>query len=199
MTTKENIIIKYKHTILFYVLATIIPWAFWFTAGYVSHHTVYSESKWAAPILGIIGLCFPMLLTIALVYRSPNLRADFFGRFFNFSKNKWWYYIAACLLLPASILCAMAISLLFGYSPPQFVVTGHYLRRIPRLVSPHTRPHTRRTCLARLWHRQPARPYEPVLHLYALCRLLGSLAFSARRHQGLLSRQCGARRVDLQP
>ena len=93
MTTKENIIIKYKHTILFYVLATIIPWAFWFAAGYVSHHTVYSESKWAAPILGIIGLCFPMLLTIALVYRSPNLRADFFGRFFNFSKNKWRYYI----------------------------------------------------------------------------------------------------------
>ena len=126
MTTKENIIIKYKHTILFYVLATIIPWAFWFAAGYVSHHTVYSESKWAAPILGIIGLCFPMLLTVALVYRSPNLRADFFGRFFNFSKNKWRYYIVACLLLPASILCAMAISLLFGYSPSQFVVTGHY-------------------------------------------------------------------------
>ena len=103
MTTTENIIIKYKHTILFYVLATIIPWAFWFAAGYVSHHTVYSESKWAAPILGIIGLCFPMLLTVALVYRSPNLRADFFGRFFNFSKNKWRYYIVACLLLPACV------------------------------------------------------------------------------------------------
>lgn len=52
MTTKENIIIKYKHTILFYVLATIIPWAFWFAAGYVSHHTVYSESKWAGAHLG---------------------------------------------------------------------------------------------------------------------------------------------------
>ena len=45
MTTKENIIIKYKHTILFYVLATIIPWAFWFAAGYVSHHTVFSDAS----------------------------------------------------------------------------------------------------------------------------------------------------------
>ena len=44
MTTKENIIIKLGIVVFFYVLATIIPWAFWFAAGYVSHHTVYSES-----------------------------------------------------------------------------------------------------------------------------------------------------------
>ena len=111
---EENIIVKYKRTTLFYVLATLVPWAFWIMAGYVSHHTVYSKSRWAVPFLGIIGLCFPMLLTVLFVYRSPNLRTDFFGRFFNFSQNKWMYYLAACLLLPASILCAMGISLLFG-------------------------------------------------------------------------------------
>jgi uncharacterized protein len=28
--------------------------------------------------------------------------------------------------MPVSILLAMAISLIFGYSPPQFVITGHF-------------------------------------------------------------------------
>ena len=41
-------------------------------------------------------------------------------------EDKWQYYLTACLLIPASILCAMAISLLFGYSPSQFIITGHY-------------------------------------------------------------------------
>ena len=123
---KENIVIKYRHTVLFYLLATLIPWIFWFAASYVSHHVVYSESTWTAPLLGLAGLCFPMILTIMLVSRHQDLRKDFLGRFLNLSFDKWQYYLTACLLMPASILCAMAISLLFGYSPSQFVITGHY-------------------------------------------------------------------------
>ena len=61
---KESIVIKYRHTALFYLLATLIPWAFWFAASYVSHHVVYSQSTWAAPLLGLVGLCFPKILTI---------------------------------------------------------------------------------------------------------------------------------------
>ena len=53
---KENIVIKYRHTALFYLLATLIPWIFWFAASYVSHHVVYSESTWTAPLLGLVGL-----------------------------------------------------------------------------------------------------------------------------------------------
>ena len=53
---KENIVIKYRHTALFYLLATLIPWIFWFAASYVSHHVVYSESTWVAPLLGLAGL-----------------------------------------------------------------------------------------------------------------------------------------------
>jgi len=38
---KESTIIqKYRHTALFYLLATIIPWTFWFAAAYVSHHFI---------------------------------------------------------------------------------------------------------------------------------------------------------------
>ena len=29
----------YRHPFLFYFLATLIPWVFWFSAGYVSHLT----------------------------------------------------------------------------------------------------------------------------------------------------------------
>ena len=123
---KEHIVIKYRHTVLFYLLATLIPWVFWFAASYVSHHVVYSESTWTAPLLGLAGLCFPMILTIMLVSRHQDLRKDFLGRFLNLSFDKWQYYLTACLLMPASILCAMAISLLFGYSPSQFIITGHY-------------------------------------------------------------------------
>lgn len=123
---KENIVIKYRHTVLFYLLATLIPWIFWFAASYVSHHVVYSESTWVAPLLGLAGLFFPMFLTIILVFQHQELRKDFLGRFLNLSSDKWQYYLIACLLMPASILCAMAVSLLFGYSPSQFIITGHY-------------------------------------------------------------------------
>ena len=123
---KENIVIKYRHTVLFYLLATLIPWIFWFAASYVSHHVVYSESTWTAPLLGLVGLFFPMFLTIILVFQRQELRKDFLGRFLNLSSDKWQYYLTSCLLMPASILCGMAISLLFGYSPSQFIITGHY-------------------------------------------------------------------------
>ena len=33
---KEHIVIKYRHTLLFYLFATLVPWAFWFAASYVS-------------------------------------------------------------------------------------------------------------------------------------------------------------------
>ena len=67
-----------------------------------------------------------MFLTIILVFQRRELRKDFLGRFLNLSSDKWQYYLTACLLMPASILCAMAVSLLFSYSPSQFVITGHY-------------------------------------------------------------------------
>lgn len=95
---KEHIVVKYRHTLLFYLLATLIPWIFWFAASYVSHHVVYSESTWVAPLLGLVGLFFPMFLTIILVFQRQELRKDFLGRFLNLSSDKWQYYLTACLL-----------------------------------------------------------------------------------------------------
>ena len=120
--------------------------------------------RWVAPLLGLIGLCFPMVLTLMLVLRSGTLRKDFLGRFLNLSPNKWSYYLAACLLMPASILCAMAISLLFGYSPSQFYRHRSlhiHLGCLSRMVFAYPCTYARRTCMAWLWHRQFAFTNEP--------------------------------------
>ena len=124
---KDNIIQKYRHTALFYVLATVIPWAFWFVAAYVSEHWVpESRASNIATILGLTGLLSPMVIAFWLISRSGDLRKDAFGRFLNFRADKLPYYALACLLMLASILLAQAVSLLFGYSASQFVITGHF-------------------------------------------------------------------------
>jgi len=125
---KDSIIIqKYRHTALFYVLATVIPWAFWFAAAYVSHNFM-PENKAAviATALGLTGLVAPVIISFWLISRDSDLRKDAFGRILNFSADKSVYYLIACLLMPASILLAQAVSLLFGYSASQFVITGEY-------------------------------------------------------------------------
>jgi membrane protease YdiL (CAAX protease family) len=125
---KDNSIIqKYSHTTLFYVLATVIPWAFWFAAGYVSHNfTPENRAANIATALGFIGLVSPMIIAFWLIFRNRELRTDTLGRFLNFQTDKFWYYTLACLLMPASILLAQAVSLLFGYSASQFIITGHF-------------------------------------------------------------------------
>jgi membrane protease YdiL (CAAX protease family) len=55
-----------------------------------------------------------------------GLRADLLQRLFNFKAIKKIYLFFACFLMLGSILLAQAISLLFGYSPSQFVITGHF-------------------------------------------------------------------------
>jgi membrane protease YdiL (CAAX protease family) len=121
------IIPKYKRPVLFYSLSTLIPWIFWFTAGYVSHLTPYNDKYLqVASILGFIGLLGPLGVTWWLVSKDSDLRADIFGRMVNFKSFRPIYLILSCTLMLASILLAQAISLLFGYSASQFVITGHF-------------------------------------------------------------------------
>jgi membrane protease YdiL (CAAX protease family) len=104
-----------------------MPWSFWFTAGYVSHLKPYSDqSLKIASILGLIGLFGPMVVTSWLASRDPALRRDILGRIIDFKSLKPKYLFLSCFLMPASILLAQAISLLFGYSPSQFIITGHF-------------------------------------------------------------------------
>ena len=119
---------KYKHPLLFYTLATIIPWAFWFSAGYISHLDSSINSRYmdVASILGFIGLLSPVLIAFWLISKDPDLKYDLRNRLFNLSKIKPVYLFLTVSLMLLSILLAQAISLLFGYSSSQFVITGNY-------------------------------------------------------------------------
>lgn len=118
---------NYKHPLLFYILATIIPWSFWFSAGYISHITparnIYMEM---ASMLGFIGLLSPLLVAYWLISKNKELKNDFKNRVYNFSSIKPVYLFLTAFLMLASILLAQAISLLFGYSASQFIITGSY-------------------------------------------------------------------------
>jgi uncharacterized protein len=121
------VILKYKRPFLFYSISTIIPWTFWFIAGYVSHITPHADKYLQiASILGFLGLLGPLIVTWFLVSKDSDLRTDILGRVFNFKSIRPIYIILSFILMLASILLAQAISLLFGYSASQFVITGHF-------------------------------------------------------------------------
>jgi hypothetical protein len=118
---------RYKFPVRFYSLATSLPWALWFAAGYISHITAVDDRYLkVASLVAFIGLLCPLLVAYLLIRKDSELRADVLGRVLNFGGVKPRYYVLACVLMPASILLAQAISLLFGYSASQFVITGHF-------------------------------------------------------------------------
>jgi uncharacterized protein len=120
-------ITNYEKPGLFYLLSTILPWTFWFSAGYISHLPSNEELNMnIALILALVGLVSPMIVAFLLMNHNPGLRKDFLNRFFNLKSINPWYIFLTSFIMLASILTAMAISLLFGYSPGQFVITGHF-------------------------------------------------------------------------
>ncbi len=122
-----NTIQHYKHPLLFYFLATLIPWACWFSAGYVSH--LSSEKPYYDGLvsgLGFIGLLSPVIIAYWLMVKEKYLKNDFLNRLFNFKSIKLVYILLTCFLMLASILLAQGISVIFGYSADQFMITGQF-------------------------------------------------------------------------
>jgi hypothetical protein len=118
---------RYQYPVRFYSLATILPWALWLTAGYISHRPPLDDEHLAvASVVAFGGLLCPVAVAWWLIGRDPDLRKDVLARLFNFGSANPVYYVLALFLMPASILAAQAISLLFGYSASQFVITGHF-------------------------------------------------------------------------
>ncbi len=123
----EKTICRYRNPALFYTLSTLIPWAFWFAAGYVSRITPYQEKYLEiASLLAFVGLLAPLGVVYALTAKDKGVRKDISKRFFNFGDIKPVYVLLCCGIMPASIMLAQAISLLFGYSPEQFIITGNF-------------------------------------------------------------------------
>lgn len=118
---------RYRHPLRFYAASTAIPWGFWFAAGWVSRlETADFDPAVVAPILGVLGLFAPLATAVVLTRRDPDLRRDVAARLFSARGVTPLTGALACLLMPASILVATAISVAFGYDPGQFVITGHF-------------------------------------------------------------------------
>jgi membrane protease YdiL (CAAX protease family) len=116
---------KYRHPVLFYVLATAIPWAFWFAAAYLSHITPTSQALAAAVgVLGVAGLMGPTVIAFWMIWPHADLRSDLMRRMIGLKGVRPIYLFLTCFLMLASILLAQAISLLFGYSAEQFTLSG---------------------------------------------------------------------------
>lgn len=125
-TIDRSIASRYNRPVLFYTLATAIPWAFWFLAAYLSQLEEQSTAVqlWTA-ILGVCGLVAPIFVVVLLVRRRADLRKDILQRLAP-RRISWVYLTVTLLLLVTSILVAQAISLLFGYSAEQFQLRGGF-------------------------------------------------------------------------
>ncbi len=115
---------KFKHPIIFYAFSTIISWGFWLVAGMISHQV--NPNRLAVTMLGFAGLVTPMLMAFWLIHQDSNLKKELWERCINITKVKPVYLFITGFLMLISILLAQAISLLFGYSINQFMITGHY-------------------------------------------------------------------------
>jgi hypothetical protein len=72
---------KYRRPVLFYVLSTAIPWAFWFAAACLSHisHTNQLLAT-AVGVLGVVGLLGPTVIAFWMIWPHADLRSDLMQR-----------------------------------------------------------------------------------------------------------------------
>ncbi|HUT19592.1 MAG TPA: CPBP family intramembrane glutamic endopeptidase [Anaerolineae bacterium] len=116
---------KYRHPVLFYVLSTAVPWAFWGVAAYLSHISPTSQVlATAVGVLGVAGLLAPTVIAFWLIWPHADLRRDLRRRMIGLKGVRPIYLVLTCFLMLGSILLAQAISLLFGYGAEQFTLSG---------------------------------------------------------------------------
>ena len=116
---------KYNKTIWFYSLSLIIPWAFWFFAAYLSHLPnpsniiIYSQG-----ILSFLGLIAPVFVAAYLFLSNREILDDLKTRFFKINRFPIIYLFITLFLILFTMVFAQLLSLLFGHSLSQFVITG---------------------------------------------------------------------------
>lgn len=125
-TVDNDVAYQYDRPVAFYVLATVFPWLFWFSAAYLSQLDEQTSAvrAWTAAF-GVCGLVAPIIVVFLLIRRRPDLRADVLRRLLP-RRVSWVYLSVAVLLVLTSVLAAQAVSLAFGYSPEQFHLRGGF-------------------------------------------------------------------------
>jgi membrane protease YdiL (CAAX protease family) len=120
------VIQDYKHTYLFYFLATILPWSFWAVAATISHSTEIQNPAELASLFSFAGLLAPTVVAVVLIFRNRCLKNDLLQRLIDVRSGKLIYWALTLLLMPASILLAQLVSLAFGYPASQFAFSESY-------------------------------------------------------------------------
>ena len=118
----ESIVARYTRPWQFYLLATVIPWALWFPAAWASRQ----GDAWlpAVTALAVAGLFAPLPVVWWVTRDAPDVRRDILRRLVNFREAGPWWLLVGVAIIPAAVLVATAISVVFGYSPDQFGLRG---------------------------------------------------------------------------
>ena len=93
-------------------------------AAYLSHQPDAVQYGLYISSLGLAGLCGPLFVAVYYISKNKILLDDVASRLINIHSGGKRYLLASFILMPASILLAMVISLLFGYDVGQFTITG---------------------------------------------------------------------------
>ena len=114
----------------FYVLATLLPWALWLPGAWFSHQ----GKGWPAALFALAGLLAPLAVAWWITRHDPDLQRDMVRRVWDFRRVRPVWTALAVGLMPGAVVIATALSLLFGYSPEQFLWRAGDVRRRPLRV-----------------------------------------------------------------
>jgi membrane protease YdiL (CAAX protease family) len=115
----------------FFLIAYSFTWVFWFTAAYFSYH------GGAQGLLMFLGLCGPFVAALVMFRGSgsPELWDDYKDRLFSLGRIDPRMLPVILFLVPAVMIAAIGISLLFGKSPGQFaILLGPAFMTLPGLI-----------------------------------------------------------------
>jgi len=118
----------------FFIIAYAISWILWFTDAYFSWH---GGSEGLLALLMFAGLCGPFAAALILFRKtkSPELWSDYKDRLFSLRRIEPWTLPIILFLIPAVMIVAIAISLLFGKSTGQFtILLGSAFLTLPGLI-----------------------------------------------------------------
>ncbi|MFA4860209.1 CPBP family intramembrane glutamic endopeptidase [Methanoregula sp.] len=118
----------------FFLIAYSIAWVFWFTTAYFSYH---GGTGGLLGLLMFLGLCGPLAAALVMFWKSksPELWDDYKDRLFSLRRINPRMLPFILFLVPAVMIVAIGISVLFGKSPGQFtILLGSSFMTLPGLI-----------------------------------------------------------------
>jgi uncharacterized protein len=123
---------KYK-PFKFYLITFLVTCAALFSAAYFSYNDSYTFYKYACIFIGVVT---PFTVAMFMIYGSGNdeMKKDFINRLLNLKLVQPKYLLFVLLIMPATVVLATAISLLFGQPVGQFAVSPGFSMTGPAAI-----------------------------------------------------------------